>query len=168
MKKTLILMLVAIVAICFTACKDKAGDGKENANEIVFKNTFYGNGENFSIGYPDELKEAYTDETTFTAETADKDCRMSVTFQQEGNYADLSKCVEAFKEEANEDEKFDEPAINDNVMTIKSVNIGEVCRYFIVKKDDKTAVVGKYYYNESKTADYEKYFDPIVKSVVIQ
>ena len=169
MKKSLILMLLAVVTICFTACKDKAGDAKnENANEIVFKNTFNGNGENFSLGYPDELKEAYTDETTFTAETADKDCRMSAVLQQEGDFADLNKCVEAFKEEPSEDEKFEEPTINGNVMTIKSVNLGEVCKYFVVKKDENTAVVGKYYYRESKAADYEKYFDPIVKSVAIQ
>lgn len=162
-------MMLAVAVVCFTACKDKAGDAKnEKGNEIELKNSFNGNGENFSIGYPDELKEAYTDETTFTAETADKDCRMSVTLQQEGDFADLNKWVEAFKEEGSEDEKFDEPKINGNVMTMKSVNIGEVCMYFVVKKDDKNAVVGKYYYRESKAADYEKYFDPIVKSIVIQ
>lgn len=168
MKRTLFFMMMAVVAVCFAACKDKNGSAKnENGNEIVLKNTFNGNGENFSVSYPDELKEAYTDETTFTGETADKDCRMSVTLQQEGDFADLNKWVEAFKQEGSEDEKFDEPEINGNVMTMKSVNTGEVCMYFVVKKDDKNAVVGKYYYRESKTADYEKYFEPIISSIEI-
>ena len=169
MKKILFLMMLAVVAICFTACKKKTGDAKnENGSEIVFKNTFNGNGENFSLGYPDELKETYTDETTFTGETAEKDCRMSVVLEQDGDFADLKKYAETFKQDASADEKFDEPQIEGNVMTMKSVNFGEVCKYFVKKKDNKTAVVGKYYFRESKAADYDKYFDSIIKSVEIK
>ena len=169
MKKTLILMMLAVVAICFTACKKKAGDAKtENGSEMVFKNTFNGNGENFSMGYPDELQEAYSDETTFTAETVDKDCRISVVLEEDGDFADLNKYAGTFKQDASEDEKFDEPKVDNNVLTMKSVNNGEACKYFVVKKDNKTAVVGKYYYRESKATDYEKYFDPIIKSIEIK
>lgn len=130
------------------------------------KNTFYSH--RFSIGYPELLKERYTDETTFTAETIDKDSRMNVRFEQDGVFSDLNECVEAFKEDKNEDEVFEAPTIHGDVMTMKSTNLGETCMYFVVRKDAVTGVVGKYYFRSSRADEFEKYFSSIVQSVVIK
>ncbi len=166
MKKTFILMLLAMLAVCITSCK-KSGDTKDVENTVLLKCHFNGNGENFSISYPEILQVGYTDETTFTANAADNDARLDVVLKQDGDFSDLMQFMETFKNQA-EFEKFDEPTIDGNVITMKSVNLGEVCRYFVVKKDDQNAVVGKYYYKEAKAADFEKFFEPILKSVEIQ
>lgn len=130
------------------------------------KNTFYSH--RFTIGYPEALKERFTDETTFTAETNDKDSRMNVKYETDGTFADLNECAEKFKQEGSEDEVFEKAKVSGNVMTMKSTNLGETCMYFVVKKDATTGVVGKYYFRSSRAKDFEKYFPSIVKSVDIK
>lgn len=130
------------------------------------KNTYYSH--RFSIGYPEALKERFTDETTFTAETIDKDSRMNVVYEQDGSFADLIQCAEKFKQEGDEDEVFEATEINGDVMTMKSTNLGETCIYFVVRKDAVTGVVGKYYFRSSRAADFEKYYPSIIKSIDIK
>ena len=143
-----------------------AAAAKRAEGSAGLKNTFYSH--RFTIGYPEALKERFTDETTFTAETNDKDSRMNVRYEQDGTFADLSECAEKFKQEGSEDEVFEKPKVNGNVMTMKSTNLGETCMYFIVKKDAMTGVVGKYYFRSSRAKDFEKYFPSIVNSVDIK
>ena len=134
--------------------------------EAGLKNTYYSH--RFSIGYPERLKERFSDETTFTAETDDKDSRMDVTFERDGQFSDLNECALTLKEKGSEDEFFESAKINGNVMTMKSTHLGETCMYFVVKKDAVTGVIGKYYFSSSKSAEYEKYFPSIVQSIVIK
>lgn len=153
------------------AMEDKEAEEAEAAAKRAegnagLKNTFYSH--RFTIGYPEALKERYTDETTFTAETNDKDSRMNVRYEQDGSFADLNECAEKFKQEGSEDEVFEKAKVSGNVMTMKSTNLGETCLYFVVKKDAMTGVVGKYYFRSSRAKDFEKYFPSIVKSVDIK
>ena len=145
------------------AAKAAAKRAEGNAG---LKNTYYSH--RFTIGYPETLKERFTDETTFTAETIDKDSRINVVYEQDGIFADLNECAEKFKKEGSEDEVFEKPMVNGNVMTMKSTNLGETCMYFVVKKDAMTGVVGKYYFRSSRAKDFEKYFQSIVNSVDIK
>lgn len=130
------------------------------------KNTYYSH--RFTIGYPEALKERFSDETTFTAETIDKASRINVKYEQDGTFADLNECAQKFKQDGGEDEVFEKPKVSGNVMTMKSTKLGETCMYFVVKKDAMTGIVGKYYFRSSRAKDFEKYFPSIVKSVDIK
>lgn len=173
MKKTVFLMMLAVVAVCFTACKKaKGGAQKENGaeNGIELSNSF-DCGDNFSIKYPDMMTEDGSDERGFFT-LINKHPKLEAVFHDDGNYADLNACADSIKQEKEEDfkgeYKFDNPVIKDNVMTLKSVIYGEVVCFFVVRKDAQKAVVGKYCYKETEADKHEKYFEPILKSIEIK
>lgn len=188
MKKVLFIIAASVVvglSACNTQTENKSqstesAENTENtevktdttaaqpADSVVLENTF-SDGASFSVAYPEVIKAAYTDETTFTGETADKDCRIDVVFKSdEPDMADLLKYSEIFKENADEDEKFEEPKVEGNVLTMRSLNMGEVGLFFVVLKDKQSGVVGKYHYRETRAADFDKYFNAIVKSVAFK
>ena len=157
------------MAMVFTACDTKTEnannetttDNTETTEEV--KGTTY-EGEKFTLVYPESFKETYKSEEMVNASSEDGAIKLDATFNDMGptldqlkvyaeNYSGMMKSQGATVEEPN---------IDGNNLTIKSIKDGEVNMHFVVMKEDKIGVSGSLKYPEDKAGECE----PMIKNIM--
>lgn len=170
--KKLFLMLMAVAALTFVSCDkgNKGGEGSQAAQEEEFKGQAF-EGAKFTMQFPEWMKTTYTsDDIMNAADTTSGEIKMDATF------SDFPCKPEDFKRYAEnmganpmfKDYKFDEPVINDNIMTFKGVLGEDAMTCFVVYLGEKAGVAGSFKYPIAKAADAEKVIMPVVKTIQLK
>ncbi len=169
--KKLFLLMVAAMAMTFVSCDNSAkgsGDNDSTASgeaqaEMAEGNTF--EGANFTMMYPKEWKETYKSDATINAGA--EDVKMDATFSDYPcKPADFKQYYANFTGMSmNKDYQFEEPKIDENIMTFKGVNGDKAFTNFVVFIDDKAGVAGKVEYPVAKAEEVEKTIMPMLKSI---
>lgn len=166
--KKLFLMLMAVAALSFVSC-DKGNKGGNDSEEAQkeFKGQVF-EGAKFTMQYPEWMKTTYTSDDIFNAEdTVEHNMKLIASF------SDLPCKPEDFKKYAEnmgfnpsyKEYKFDEPVIEDNIMTFKGVLGEDVETFFVVYQGEKAGVSGSFKYPVAKTDEVEKVIMPVIKSI---
>ena len=169
--KKFFVMLMAVAALSFVSCDkgNKGGNDSEDAQE-EFKGQVF-EGANFTMQYPESMKTTYTNDRCINAaDTADNSIKMDATFS---DYPCIPEKFEEYAQNLTSMEtyslyKFEEPTINDNIMTIKGVNGDQVMNQYVVYLDEKAGVAGKLEYPTAKAAEIEKMLIPMLKSIKLK
>ncbi|MCR5151702.1 MAG: hypothetical protein K6A98_00935 [Prevotella sp.] len=180
MKKTfLMIFAAAAMTMSLAACGGGKGDAQANnegenngenteaTSESKGGTTFQG--DNFTITYPDIMKESFSTKTIINAQADDSSCRLDAT------YSDFGCRVEELKQYGdnyigmmkNQGFTCEDPKLDGKTLIVKSTKDGEVNMHFNVMKEDKIGVTGSFTYKEDKP-ELAKYFDEIIKSITFK
>ena len=164
MKKYLFVAMAAFLLV-FSACNGKGKEGKTENVKIPETFVTYEN-DNFSIQYPGDMKVTWS-EGFLNARTDDTEAQLDASFSNRApEVSQLKKYAEnlAYMYK-NNGETCEDPKVKDKVMTMRTTN-GDFTRdAFIVLDGNGNAVSGSLQYTQSKAAEYEAYFAPLVASV---
>ena len=174
MKKIFQLAIAAIAILTIVSC---ASDNKSNAsgsaaasdNEQVAEaqgTTF--EGDNFTITYPEMLKETFKTGTILNA--AADGVKLSATFSQfPCKPADFKTYYNSYTNMGMwKDYNFQEPQINDNIMTFKGAKDGKGNITYVVYLADNGGVAGNIEYPVEKEAEIEPLVMPMLKSIKLK
>ena len=167
MKKNFQFALVTAVACVLTACGSKSQQSPEEqkaAEELAAKGAVF-EGKNYTVTYPDFLKETYKNDITINAEG--DDVHFDATFSDYPcKPADFEQYYKNFTGVSMRSEWiFDAPVIDGNIMTFKGVyaEIEEV--NFVVFLDASAGVAGKLKFPVAKASEMEPKVMPILKTI---
>lgn len=166
--KKLFVMLMAVAALTIVSCDkgNKGGEAAQAAQE-EFKGQVF-EGASFTMQYPEWMKTTFTSDDIINAEDTVEHNMKLVT-----GFSDFPCKPEDFKKYAEnmgfnpmyKEYKFDEPVIEDNIMTFKGVLGEDAETFFVVYMGEKAGVAGSFKYPVAKAAEIEKVIMPVVKSI---
>ena len=166
--KKLFLMLMAVAALTIVSCdKGKGGDAAQEEN---FKGQVF-EGAKYTMQYPEWMKTTYTnDDLINAADTTDSNVRMDAMFSDTPcTPEDFKKYAENFAAMPKDvDYTYEDPVIEDNIMTFKGVGAEEAQTCFVVYLGEKAGVAGSFKYPVAKAAEVEKVIMPVVKSIQLK
>lgn len=168
--KKLFLLMMAVGAMTLVSCTGNgekasgsaAGGDQEQVAEAQ-GTTF--EGANFTLVYPDMLKESYKSETTINAKSEDNAVSMDATFSERPCKPEDFKMYADGLKGLKKEFTAEEPKIDGNFMTIKFVNGENAETNFVAFLDETGGVAGSFKYPVAKAEEIEALIMPMLKSI---
>ena len=163
-------LLIAAAALVMAACggkgQESSAEEDKAAEELAANGTVF-EGANFSITYPKDWKETFKSDESVNTASEDNSITMDATFSDYPcKPADFEQYYKNFTGMSmNASYTFEQPVIEENIMTYKGVDGDKAVTNFVVYIDDKAGVAGGVKYPVSKAAEVEPMIKPILNSI---
>lgn len=177
MKKIFQLAFVALIAVAMNSCNGGNGGNEQKSTDNAANDqqeqvaeaqgtTF--EGANFTITYPEILKESFKTETTINARNEDG-VKMDASFSKSPCKPDDFKTyyTNLTGMQMWKDYKFEDAKIEGNILTFKGENPDKkvAITQFVVYLDENGGVAGKVEYPLDKASEIEPLIMPMLKSI---
>ena len=166
--KKILAMAVAVVA--FAACGGNGGSTSSNVEPL--KDGVKFEADNYTVMLPTGMEETFKYGDVLNAKTPDGDVKFVINYFTGGPTKSQLKTtgdgLKGMVHALDQNCKSDEPKVDGNMVTLRTITEGNVRLDFTYLKEDKVGVTGNYEFPESQAADWEGKFLPILKSVVFK
>ena len=167
-------MAIAAFAMILAACGNKSaapaeGDNGKDAPATEVKGTKF-EGANFTLTYPEALKETYSSDEMINAGNEDGSIALDATYNDMGPaISELKTYLDNYASVLMKDAKMEDSNIDGKTLTAKFVKEdGSVNMHFVVMKEDKIGVSGSLKCNKDKEEEAKGYVDSIIKSITFK
>ena len=165
------ILAIAVAAFAFAACGGGNG-GSTSSNVEPLKDGVSFETDTYSVMVPTGMEETFRYENTLNLKTPDGDVKFVINHFTGGPTKSQLKMtgdgLKGMVHALDQNCKSDEPKVDGNMVTLRTITEGNVRLDFTYLKEDKVGVTGNYEFPESQAADWEGKFLPILKSVVFK
>lgn len=162
------LFIMALAAVAFAACG--GGNGSSNVEPLKDGVTF--ECDNYTVMVPTGMEETFRYGDVLNLKTADGDVKFVINYFTGGPTKSQLKTtgdgLKGMVHALDQNCKSEEPKVDGNMVTLKTITEGNVRMDFTLLKEDRVGVTGNFEFPESQAADWEGKFLPILKTVVFK
>ena len=170
MKKFFVLTLAA-VAMLFASCGGGSNSGSSNNVEPLKEGVKF-ECDHYSVMLPTGMKESWKSGDLLNAQSEDGSVFFTANYYTGGPTKSQLKVtgegLVGMVHGLNQEAKCEEPKVDGNMVTLKSIADGKVRLDYTYLKEDRIGVTGSLQFPEEDAAQWEEKFLPILKSIVFK
>lgn len=163
------LFIMALAAMAFAAC---GGNGGSSSKVEPLKDGVTFECDNYTVMVPTGMEETFRYGDVLNLKTADGDVKFVINYFTGGPTKSQLKTtgdgLKGMVHALDQNCKSEEPKVDGNMVTLKTITEGNVRMDFTYLKEDRIGVTGNFEFPESQAAEWEGKFLPILKTVVFK